>query len=236
MAPNIQRRPSPNCDQRPIDVRFLVLHYTAVDLARTLAIFADPLRKAAAHLVVDRDGSVYECVPCWEGVTLRAWHAGQSRWHDGDGAWETLNDWSIGVELVNLNGNLFPYTDAQYSALEQIVNHVQRCYPALHDANAVLGHEQIAGFRGKADPGWHFDWERFFALVYPRQPAPQRLPACPSTLRAALAGVAHAALAGGEPASAFWEQLSLLTERAVGLAYTDAPGTTGPCKPAARNR
>ena len=44
---------SPNFDPRPIDVRFLVLHYTAVDLARTLEIFTDPARKAAAAEPVD---------------------------------------------------------------------------------------------------------------------------------------------------------------------------------------
>jgi len=213
---------SPNYDPRPIDVRFLVIHYTAVDLARTLEIFTDPARKAAAHLVVDTDGAIIECVPCWEGEALRAWHAGVSRWHDGEQHYEALNDWAIGVELVNNNGNILPFTDAQYTALARIVDHLRRNYPALADTAAVLGHEQIAGFRGKADPGWQFDWNRFFALCYPGQPAPPRPPICPPTLRDALARLAEIAPSEHAAANAFWERVSLLTETAVALAQPDA--------------
>lgn len=209
---------SPNYDPRPIDVHFLVLHYTAVDLARTLEIFTDPTRKAAAHLVLDVDGALYECVPCWEGMAQRGWHAGVSRWHDGVTLWETLNDWSIGVEIVNYNGNIFPFTDAQYAALATVIDHLRQCYPALHHAEAVLGHEQIAGFRGKADPGWQFDWNRFFATCYPDQPAPMRHPVCPPVLRDALMRLAEVAPSAEPAANAFWERVSLLTETAVGIA------------------
>ncbi|HQY93194.1 N-acetylmuramoyl-L-alanine amidase [Caldilinea sp.] len=214
---------SPNFDPQPIDVRFLVLHYTAVDLARTLEIFTHPARKAAAHLVVDVDGAIYECVPCWEGVALRGWHAGVSHWHDGSTRWEALNDWSIGVEIVNFNGNVFPFTDAQYRALARVVEHLRGCYPALAQAEAVLSHEQIAGFRGKADPGWCFDWPRFFAMCYPDQPAPARAPICPPALRDALARLAKVAPAHGSGANAFWERVSLLTEAAVAATATPAP-------------
>ena len=213
---------SPNFDPRPIDVRFLVLHYTAVDLARTLEIFTDPARKVAAHLVLDVDGSLYECVPCWEGVAMRGWHAGVSRWHDGATLWEALNDWSIGVEIVNFNGNVLPFTDAQYEALAQIVAHLRQHYPALDRAEAILSHEGIAGFRGKADPGWCFDWARFFAHAYPDQPAPVRAPVCPPALRDALASLAEVAPVGAH-ANAFWERVSLLTETAVALAPTSTP-------------
>lgn len=214
----LTRIDSPNFDPRPIEVCFLVLHYTAVDRARTLEIFTDPARKAAAHLVVDTDGAIYECMPCWDEPTQRAWHAGVSRWHDGAVHWEALNDWSIGVELVNYNGNLLPFTDAQYAALADSVDHLRRRHPALMHATAVLGHEQIAGFRGKADPGWQFDWNRFYAQCYPDQPAPQRSSICPPTLRDALARLAEIAPNEPSAANAFWERVSLLTETAVALA------------------
>lgn len=219
------RRPqsvhSPNFDARPIEVCFLVVHYTAVDLTRTLEIFADPARKAAAHLVIDRDGATYECVPCWEGVALRAWHAGQSRWHAGTGRWETLNDWSIGIELVNFNGNVIDFTEAQYETLTHVIGHLAQNYPALQAADSLLGHEQIAGFRGKADPGWCFDWPRVFDRCYPGQPMPERPPACPPALRDALTRFVEIAPDTVAAANAFWERVSLLTETAVALA-TDA--------------
>lgn len=209
---------SPNYDPREIAVNFLILHYTAVDLARTLELFTDPARAVAAHLVVDVDGAVYECVPCWAGHAQRGWHAGISRWYDGARQWEALNDYAIGVELVNFNGNIIPFTDAQYTALTAIVAHLRRLYPALTQAAAVLGHEQIAGARGKADPGWCFDWPRFFAAAYPEQAAPVRVPACPPPLRAALARLGEVAPAQPAAANAFWERVSLLTETAVALA------------------
>ncbi len=219
------RRPqivhSPNYDARPIAVRFLVIHYTAVDRTRTLQIFADPARKVAAHLVIDGDGSLDECVPCWDGVALRAWHAGQSRWSAGDDRWETLNDTSIGVELVNFNGNVLDFTDAQYETLAQVIRHLAGQYPALRAADSLLGHEQVAGFRGKADPGWCFDWPRVFAACYPDQPAPVRLPVCPPALRAALARFVEIAPDAAPAANAFWERVSLLTETAVALAVSD---------------
>jgi N-acetyl-anhydromuramyl-L-alanine amidase AmpD len=218
-----QRIDSPNYEPRPIDVRFLVIHYTAVNRARTLEIFTDPARKAAAHLVVDVDGAVIECVPCWHGEAMRAWHAGVSRWQDGATTYTMLNDWSIGVEVVNYNGNLFDFTTAQYVALNAIVTHLRRVYPALARAEAVIGHEQIAGFRGKADPGWRFDWPRFFATCYPDQPAPQRAPVCPPSLRDALARLAEVAPPEGDAAAnRFWERVSLLTETAVALAQNGA--------------
>lgn len=213
-----QSAPTPNFDARPIDVRFLVIHYTAVDLERTLEIFADPARKAAAHLVIDRDGAIYECVPCWEGVALRAWHAGRSAWSTGVDRWETLNDWSIGIELVNYNGNVIDFTQAQYETLAHVIGHLARNYPALQAAESLLGHEQIAGFRGKADPGWHFDWPRVFAACYPDQPAPERPPVCPPALRDALARFVEIAPDAAPAANAFWERVSLLTETAVALA------------------
>lgn len=216
-----QRASSPNFDARPIEVRFLVIHYTAVDLARTLEIFADPARKAAAHLVIDSDGALYECVPCWDGVALRAWHAGQSRWHDGAEQWEMLNDWSIGIELVNFNGNVIDFTEAQYAALADVVSRLAWHYPALQSADALLGHEQIAGFRGKADPGWRFDWPRVFAACYPDQPAPARPPVCPPVLRDAVARFVEIAPDTAPAANAFWERVSLLTETAVALAGGD---------------
>lgn len=209
---------TPNYDPRPIDVRFLVLHYTAVDLTRTLEIFTDPARKVAAHLVLDVDGALYECVPCWQGEAQRGWHAGVSRWHDGVTWWEALNDWSIGIEIVNYNGNVFFYTEAQYATLAAIVDHLRQHYPALRHAQAVLGHEQIAGFRGKADPGWRFDWPRFFATCYPDQPAPSRQPSCPAALRDALVHLAEVAPTTAPAANAFWERISLLTETAVEIS------------------
>lgn len=103
-----QRIVSPNYDPRPIDVRFLVIHYTAVESGAHAGDFYQPAREAAAHLVLDVDGALYECVSCWEkrGATrLAHW---QHRWHDGATQWEALNNWSMGQSNRELQRQHLP--------------------------------------------------------------------------------------------------------------------------------
>lgn len=173
---------SPNFSDLSIPVEFLVIHYTAATLERTLELFTSARSEVSAHLVIDRDGVVYELVDCLGGVTKRAWHAGRSRLEMGHAGSlrvvEGFNDCSIGVELVNLNGNVFRYTEAQYSSLFSLIESLKSSYPALQRPESVVGHEQIAGFRGKADPGRCFEWERLFTVCYPNQGAPSRTALC----------------------------------------------------------
>jgi N-acetylmuramoyl-L-alanine amidase len=170
---------SPNYTDLVIGVEYVVIHYTAATLERTLDIFMNPASEVSAHLVIDRDGVVHELVPCFDGSALRAWHAGKSRLEVQGGALvEGFNDRSIGIELVNLNGNIIPYTEAQYAALFKTIERLKGIYPALAKAEAIIGHEQIAGFRGKCDPGILFEWERLFSVCYPNRGMPARPPLC----------------------------------------------------------
>jgi N-acetylmuramoyl-L-alanine amidase len=177
---------SPNFSDLTIPVEFVVIHYTAATLERTLELFSSPSTEVSAHLVVDRDGTVYELVECLGGVAKRAWHAGRSRFECGHSGVrrviEGFNDCSVGIELVNLNGNVFSYTEAQYASLFALIDSLKARYPALHNPDAVVGHEQIAGFRGKADPGRCFEWDRFFSVCYPNQGAPTRASHCSELL------------------------------------------------------
>ena len=209
----VNRIETVNQTRQVISVEFLVLHYTAVDLKETLAIFTDPDSVASAHLVIDTDGQVYELVPCLDGQALRAWHAGVSQWQH----WQGLNDCAIGIELVNFNGNVFPFTDEQYLSLQQVVRQLQAHYSSLHDPERIVGHEQIAGFRGKADPGLCFDWPRFYRENYPGMSAPQRLSVCPPRLQERLIQLRACQPESPEKRSEFWQAISLLTETAIGL-------------------
>ena len=208
---NLYRLSSPNCDQSEIDVEHLILHYTAVDLQGTLDIFMNREGGVSAHLVIDTDGEIYELVQCLEGKAWRAWHAGVSCYGDR----EAFNDHSIGIELVNMNGNLFPYTEAQYESLQHVVQQLQQHYPALSDPERVLGHEHIAGFRGKADPGLHFDWQRFFNECYPGAQAPKREAICNNELQQALLPLAKLEPAEKKESSRYWQVVSGLTESVV---------------------
>lgn len=215
---------SQNFSNVEIDVSHVVIHGTGVDCARTIEIFTGASYQVSAHLVMDRDGAIYELVSCLDGRALRAWHAGDSRWdvsQDGRSArLERFNDFSIGIELVNVNGNVFPYTEAQYKSLFGVINLLRKHYPALNNPESIIGHEQIAGFRGKIDPGRKFDWSRLFSACYPGQMAPERVPKLPEDVVPLLADLYSAAGFSEHPPSAIsadsndlCQRLSLLLER-----------------------
>ena len=214
---------SPNFDPVSIQVEFVVLHYTACDLQRTLEILTDPAKEVSSHLVIAKDGEVFELVRCWTGTVYRAWHAGPSRWIDEGRAWDNLNDFSIGIELVNLNGNILPYTQEQYAALAQVMQHLKSHYPCLESPTRIVGHEHIASRRGKIDPGRMFNWRRFFEVVYPDQIAPLRTGVCPAELEVALNRFADVVPEDKKIAARFWETLSYLMETSVRLIQ-DAKG------------
>ena len=148
-----------------IPVEFVILHYTAQTLKGSLDIFLGS-QPVSCHLLIDRDGSVYEWVDCWEGLCKKAFHAGRSYFKESQKEWKGFNDFSIGIELVNWNGNIFQFTTEQYRSLFKVLSHLKTIYPALNNPNRVLGHEHIAGFRGKKDPGYFFNWKSLFKEVY----------------------------------------------------------------------
>lgn len=159
---------SPHFENQFIPVEFIVLHYTAQSFKKSLEIFLDSRsRSVSCHLLVDEKGKIYELVSCWEGNCKKAFHAGKSVFKDTKGeSWQEFNNFSIGIELVNWNGNFFTFTEDQYTALFSVLNHLKRIYPALQNPDRILGHEHIASFRGKKDPGCLFNWEKLFKKVY----------------------------------------------------------------------
>jgi N-acetylmuramoyl-L-alanine amidase len=151
---------SPNFAPDFIPVEFVVLHYTAGDLNRTMSIFSDPARKVCAHFVLDTDGTVYDLGGFLNGPVKKGAHAGESRMKIEGVEHTSFNNMSVGIEIVNLNGNLFPYTGEQYDALDELLSALITRFPALKNPCRIVGHENIAGFRGKCDPGLQFDWDR----------------------------------------------------------------------------
>ncbi|MCB0335618.1 MAG: N-acetylmuramoyl-L-alanine amidase [Bdellovibrionales bacterium] len=180
---------SPNFSSQEISIEFAVLHYTAVSLKDTLTLFADSAIGASAHFVVDVDGTVYELVQALSGPALRAQHAGESRLELDGKLWTGFNDFSIGIELVNANGNMLEYREPQYDSLIALLTELKQRYPALASPERVVGHEHIAGHRGKVDPGACFDWARVLQAVYPKEPLPARTPICSEALLQCLLGL-----------------------------------------------
>jgi N-acetyl-anhydromuramoyl-L-alanine amidase len=106
----------------------------------------------SAHFLIRRSGELVQFVSCDE----RAWHAGASSWQGREGC----NDFSIGIELEGLEGEVFE--KAQYAALTDLIASVAEHYP-IRD---VAGHEHVAPGR-KDDPGAGFDWSLLRRLATP---------------------------------------------------------------------
>jgi N-acetylmuramoyl-L-alanine amidase len=175
----------------PRPTRILVIHFTYGATARSSAEWFRSSENpgSSAHVVVDRDGSVIQCVP----FDTVAWHAGKSRWKDLVG----LNNYALSIEMANWgylrpsgdrwvsytgvkitnpfmavhkNGNpdgshttigWEPYGAVQFSTAVAIA----RAFVAEYDVREILGHDDIAPNR-KWDPGPAFDMMRFRALVF----------------------------------------------------------------------
>ncbi|QDQ25000.1 N-acetylmuramoyl-L-alanine amidase [Chitinimonas arctica] len=164
-------QPSANADER-VQVRFLVMHYTAHDFAYSLHVLSEPNvngRNVSAHYLLPEEGD-----PSYKRPTLlpyrlvpesqRAWHAGLSRWEDR----QNLNDQSIGIENVN-QAECFPVEDAEplciypdYSPTQlQLLLGLSQEILARHPditPTRVVGHSDIAPLR-KTDPGPRFPWQ-----------------------------------------------------------------------------
>ena len=145
-------RPSPNCDERPVGVTVdtVVLHATVLNtLDEVIAHFANPESKVSAHYTIDRDGTVVSHVPEYK----RAWHAGQSKMKDGRCG---VNDFSIGIELVNLNDGSDPFPEQQIEVMRNLLKGIIARHPIQH----IVTHSECADPPGrKSDPaGFHPDW------------------------------------------------------------------------------
>jgi N-acetyl-anhydromuramyl-L-alanine amidase AmpD len=174
MGSTVLEHASPAFSDEVIPVEFLVLHYTACTLEETLKLFCTPGAKTCAHFVLDTNGDIYDLGRFWSSRIRKGAHAGASSLELGGKKWESFNAFSIGIELVNLNGNVVPYSEEQYQGLAELVGHLKMRFPELRKPERVVGHEQIAGFRGKADPGIRFDWKRFYERSYAGERVPSR--------------------------------------------------------------
>jgi N-acetylmuramoyl-L-alanine amidase len=163
---------SPNFDDRPVGatVNCIVLHATVEPTTEgTMEIFLASPRRVSAHFVVGRDGRVVQMVR----VEKRAWHAGASVL---DGV-DKVNDFSVGIEMVNLNDGKDPYPPEQMEAVAGIIRLIRSRYDVPD--SRIVSHAQIALPAGrKTDPaGFDFDKIRAMAAALPAgdtriEPAP----------------------------------------------------------------
>lgn len=205
---------SPNFLPETIPVEFIVLHYTAVSFEKTIEIFQSAKPGVSSHLVIDEKGAIFELVSCVSGPVYRTFHAGRSALDVGGKSWKEFNEISIGIELVNKNGNIFDYTEAQYKSLINAIRYFQGQYPALQSSDRVIGHEQIAGYRGKVDPGHCFDWSRIWKECFPDETPPSYSAKLPEEYLEPLRAFKGFCPCEQKSSDDFWMNVSLLLELA----------------------
>jgi len=166
---------SPNCDDRPdgSSIELVVVHNISLPPGQfggsgIIDLFTNNLdpnahpyygqiaeAKVSSHFLIRRDGELIQFVPC----SRRAWHAGQSEWRGR----ARCNDFSIGVELEGTDERDFD--ESQYAILARLTLVLLDSYPIKE----CTGHSDIATPRGrKSDPGPHFEWPRFQAMLRER--------------------------------------------------------------------
>jgi N-acetyl-anhydromuramyl-L-alanine amidase AmpD len=156
------------CEPRKVPVTCLILHHTAGSLPSSLEILQgkDPKHKVGVHYIVTDDPKprVIRMVP----ENLAAYHAGKSAW----GKFNGLNQHSIGIEIINYDGNVYPYSDAQADILFALCDEIIR----RHDIKPwnVLAHSDIAVGR-KVDPGSKFPWAKLAGLGIGAWPLPNEV-------------------------------------------------------------
>ncbi len=184
----IKKVPSANYNDR---VSILVIHHTSGDFNSSLNILTKPsTRPVSSHYLVPEPND-----PSYKGKKLkvyqlvdedkRAWHAGASYW----GGKSSLNDHSIGIEIVNrtwcakqdggmdLSDNaktadgkpvrhperfcFYPdFAENQIDLVIDLVKDILARHPRISPVN-IVGHSDIAPQR-KIDPGPRFPWQRLY--------------------------------------------------------------------------
>ncbi len=156
--PGVEFVRSPNQGMRPFSavVDTVVVHATVIPtLEATVDAFLQTSSQVSAHYVVGRDGKIVQMVE----DTERAWHAGVSELEGVKG----VNDFSVGIEIVNLNDGIDAFTDAQYGAVAAIIRHLRESYD-IRDRR-IVSHALVARPAGrKSDPAG-FDFGRLLKLA-----------------------------------------------------------------------
>jgi N-acetyl-anhydromuramyl-L-alanine amidase AmpD len=130
----------------------IVVHATVFDtLDEVIQHFSRPETEVSSHYTIDRDGAVVSHVSEDE----RAWHAGVSRMQDGR---SNVNDFSIGIELVNRNDGKDPFPEAQIQALRDLMKVIITRHPIRY----IIPHYACAEPPGrKSDPnGFNESWTK----------------------------------------------------------------------------
>jgi N-acetylmuramoyl-L-alanine amidase len=143
--------------------RFIVLHATGgTNSLNWLSTTSSP--PVSIHRLITKSGAIYKIVP----DEVAAYHAGPARVGPLPSADANVNNWSLGIEIENLNDGRDPYPAAQLdSAALQIVE-----WWGAYGLLPLVAHAWIDS--RKHDPAG-LDWSDLYRRVWARLRAVARL-------------------------------------------------------------
>lgn len=165
--------------EREYAPEYVVLHFTsAVVLSRDDPYNMETVRKIfedneiSIHYIIDRNGNI----ECYIPENRAAWHAGRGAFAGDERLTNAMNKYSIGIEILAigsqsdmsqylteaeygaLDKSLISFTDAQYTALKELVTDICKRNNIPFDRQHVIGHDEYNS--AKTDPGELLEWER----------------------------------------------------------------------------
>jgi N-acetylmuramoyl-L-alanine amidase/AmpD protein len=90
----------------------------------------------------------------------RAYHAGVSKDYFGR---ENVNNFSVGIEIVNVGNGSDPYPDAQVLAVRLLCGYLSR-HHFRGQIKQIVSHEYIATPYGRKNDPINYPWESLFDL------------------------------------------------------------------------
>ncbi|PHM29244.1 N-acetyl-anhydromuranmyl-L-alanine amidase [Xenorhabdus budapestensis] len=144
-------------------VKFLVLHYTALNDRNSLRVLTNG--NVSVQYLIPSQPKYKNNEPIIFQLSSekeKAWHAGRSEWR----GYKNLNSYSIGIEIVNCGFKQYfikkewcVYHSSQIDALIRLAKDIIRRHKI--EAVNVVGHSDIAPLR-KEDPGLVFPWRELY--------------------------------------------------------------------------
>lgn len=166
---------------REYPIEKVVVHFTSavvnyretpynIDIIRNIFVESG----LSIHYIIDRDGKVY----CYMPESRAAWHAGVGTYGDDEKYTNSMNKYSVGIELVAIGSeqdmaqylhpdeykaideSLIGFTDEQYASLTALIKDICQRNKIEFSRENVIGHDEYN--EAKSDPGELFEWERVF--------------------------------------------------------------------------
>jgi hypothetical protein len=177
----------------PPSIDRIVIHVTEGPFWGSVRWLKSRHAHASSHYIVSRRGRVIQLV-----------HLSDIAWHAGN--W-SMNVRSVGIEHEGYTYSRAGFTDAQYRTSARLTAWLARRSLLPIDREHIIGHADVpapGGGRGGAshhtDPGPHWNWDRYLALVRSyATPGFQKLSVVPRLPSGPLRGIVrwHAPTTGG---------------------------------------